>query len=315
MWVSSFQNSLKTTISRSISTLAPFAGQAERLATTSPQNCQCHFLQAPQSEESIAQPQNDLAASFALALEQGEFKVHYQPQFDLETGQLTGAEALVRWLHPTQGMIAPGRFIAIAEETGFIIHLGEWVLRQACQQMKQWQQQTGSPLKIAVNLSARQLESHNLCTRIAQILSETGLSASSLELELTESSLIQDDDVAFSIMGHLKAMGLRLALDDFGTGYSSLKHLQRRIFDTIKIDRSFISNVNLNSVNAAITAAAIDLAHKLSSTVVGEGVETIAEQNFLLEHQCDLIQGYLTGYPVDGPNFLATHQGDLKFAQ
>lgn len=239
-----------------------------------------------------------------LVLERGEFRAYYQPQFDLKTGRLMGAEALLRWQHPTLGLLSPGRFIAIAEETGLIVPLGEWILRQACYQTKQWQQQTALPLKIAVNLSARQLEAENFCQAVSEILADTGLPAESLELELTESALMVNPEAAASTMKELKQLGINLAIDDFGVGYSSLKYLQTLTLDTVKIDRSFISNADTNAVNAAITSTMIDLAHKLGLTVVGEGVETQAEQDFLAAHNCDIIQGYFTGRPMSAEKFV-----------
>lgn len=285
---------------RDINQLEVQARQAMNQARKQGGRCCCFYV-ADSSQNFVAHEL--LKTSMDWVLERGDFQTYFQPQFDLATGRLVGAEALIRWRHPKWGILSPGKFIAIAEETGSIVALGQWVLRQACVQAKQWQEQTGYPLKMSVNLSARQLEEPHLCQSIAQVLSDTGLSAEFLALELTESALMQDINTASQVMDSLKDLGVSLAIDDFGVGYSSLQYLQRLTFDTIKIDRSFISRVNKNVVNASITTAVINLAHDLNLTVVGEGVETPAERDFLLAHECDIAQGYFFGRPVPSEHF------------
>lgn len=244
-----------------------------------------------------------IASELPRAIKQGEFQLYYQPQVDLRTGQVIGAEALVRWYHPEWGIVSPGKFIAIAEETGLIIPLGEWVLRTACQQAKDWYQRLSSQLKVAVNLSAHQFDQPDLTQTILQVLADTDLAPECLEIELTESMLMRDTAAAIQTMQNLKAIGISLSIDDFGTGYSSLSYLQQLPFDTLKIDRCFVSNIDTNHANAAITSAVISMAHDLQLKVIGEGVETTAEREFLSQHHCDGMQGYLISPPIPAPKF------------
>ena len=236
------------------------------------------------------------------ALEREEFQVYYQPQVNVHTGKIMSAEALVRWLHPEKGLISPAEFIPAAEETGFIVQLGEWVLQTACKQMQVWQN-AGFPLRIAVNLSPRQFHQPDLSSRVAQILAETGLEASSLELELTESLMVEDAESAIATLQHLKNLGVCISLDDFGTGYSSLSYLTQYPFDTLKIDRCFISNITDGCTNAAIVKAIIEMAHSLCLEVIAEGVETEAEKDFLWRYKCDIMQGYLFSPPLAAADF------------
>ncbi|MEG4404487.1 EAL domain-containing response regulator [Microcoleus sp. MON2_D5] len=236
------------------------------------------------------------------ALKREEFQVYYQPQVNVQTGKIISAEALVRWLHPEKGLISPAEFIPAAEETGFIVPLGEWVLQTACRQMQVWQN-AGFPLRIAVNLSARQFRQPDLSSRVAQILAETGLEANSLELELTESLMVEDAESAIATLQHLKNLGVCISLDDFGTGYSSLSYLTQYPFDTLKIDRCFISKITDGCTNAAIVKAIIEMAHSLCLEVIAEGVETEAEKDFLWRYKCDLMQGYLFSPPLTAADF------------
>ncbi|MEG4578036.1 EAL domain-containing response regulator [Microcoleus sp. MON1_C5] len=236
------------------------------------------------------------------ALEREEFQVYYQPQVNVQTGKIISAEALVRWLHPEKGLISPAEFIPAAEETGFIVPLGEWVLQTACRQMQVWQN-AGFPLRIAVNLSARQFRQPDLSSRVAQILAETGLEANSLELELTESLMVEDAESAIATLQHLKNLGVCISLDDFGTGYSSLSYLTQYPFDTLKIDRCFISKITDGCTNAAIVKAIIEMAHSLCLEVIAEGVETEAEKDFLWRYKCDMMQGYLFSPPLTAADF------------
>jgi len=245
-----------------------------------------------------------VSALFALenhlrrALERNELEVYYQPQVDIETGRITGMEALLRWHHPKLGDIAPSEFIPLAEETGLIHSIGEWVLRQACAQNKTWQNAGYPPMRIAVNLSVRQLKQKNLAEKVAEILDDTGLDANWLELELTESVVMQNAEEAVGLLNQLKSIGVWLSIDDFGTGYSSLSYLKRFPIDTIKIDRSFIHAVNTNEDDAAISQAIIALANSLHLKVIAEGVENREQLLFLREHQCCDAQGYFFSKPL-----------------
>ncbi|MEG4055840.1 MULTISPECIES: EAL domain-containing response regulator [unclassified Microcoleus] len=242
-----------------------------------------------------------LEALLRHALAQGEFQVYYQPQVNLATGQVIGAEALVRWQNPDRGIISPCEFIPLAEETGLIIQIGEWVLLSACAQAASWLAAGFSPFTISVNLSARQLSDPELKARIVQILETTGLEPANLELEMTESALVENATVAGATLNELKALGIRIAIDDFGTGYATLGYLKQFAFDSLKIDRIFVRNANEDTQNAAITTAVILLGHSLNMTVIAEGVETEAELDFLKQHQCDIMQGYLFSRPEPAP--------------
>ena len=230
--------------------------------------------------------------SLRNALKCSEFEVYYQPQVELKTGKIVGAEALLRWNHPERGLVYPDEFIALAEEMGLIIPLGEWVLQTACKQTKLWQESGFFPLRIAVNLSGRQFNQKNIAERVKQILKETGLEPKYLELEVTESLVIQNESAATKAMTEWRTLEIKIAVDDFGTGYSSLSYPKRFPFDIIKIDRSFICNITNDPKNAAITKAIIQMAHSLNMKVIAEGVETQAELDFLYQYECDEMQGY-----------------------
>lgn len=244
-----------------------------------------------------------IKTSLRDALERKEFQVYYQPQVNVQTGKIISAEALVRWLHPEKGLISPAEFIPAAEETGFIVQLGEWVLQTACRQMQVWENAGFSGLRVAVNLSPRQFHQPDLSSRVAQILAETGLQASSLELELTESLMVEDAESAIATLQQLKKLGVSISIDDFGTGYSSLSYLTQYPFDTLKIDRCFISNITDGCTNAAIVKAIIEMAHSLCLEVIAEGVETEAEKDFLWRYKCDIMQGYLFSPPLAAADF------------
>jgi diguanylate cyclase (GGDEF)-like protein/PAS domain S-box-containing protein len=233
------------------------------------------------------------------ALLRDEFVLHYQPQMDIKTGAIVGMEALLRWQPPDQPMVFPNDFIPIAEETGLIVQVGEWVLRTACAQLKAWQNNgTVRNAKMAVNLSARQFKQHNIVKMVSRILQETGCAAASLELEITESVVMDDPEAAVATLQHLSNMGVSLAIDDFGTGYSSLSYLKRFPIDALKIDRSFVRDITTDSDDAAIAKAVIALAHSMKLKVIAEGVETIEQLDFLREQQCDQMQGYYLSRPV-----------------
>lgn len=244
-----------------------------------------------------------LQTSLRHALERDELEVYYQPQVNLETGEIFGAEALVRWQHPDRGLILPNKFIPIAEETGLIIPIGEWVLYTACKQAKIWQNAGFPDLQIAINLSSRQFNQLDLRQQLVQILIKTGLDPRSIELELTESMLAQNPAVAIRRLNALKALGVKIAIDDFGTGYSSLSYLQQFPFDVLKIDRCFIRNITDNANNSAITQAIIAMAKSLNLKLIAEGVETEAELGFVCQHQCNGMQGYLFSRPVPVQEF------------
>lgn len=232
------------------------------------------------------------------ALERQEFVVYYQPQVSLHTGQIVGVEALVRWQHPDRGIIPPMEFIPLAEETGLIVPLGDWVFRVACAQHRTWQEAGFPPLRIAVNLSAHRFKQKGLIRDVVRILQETGLDPGYLELELTESHLMENVESTISLLHELKALGIHLSIDDFGTGYSSLSYLKRFPIDTLKIDRSFVLDITHNPDDAAIALAIIAMAHSLGLKVTAEGVETKEQLEFLRAHQCDTMQGYYFSRPV-----------------
>lgn len=238
------------------------------------------------------------------AIKNGEMFLNYQPQVCLRSGKIIGVEALLRWQSPTHGFVSPAKFIPIAEETGLIISIGEWVLRTACAQNRSWQL-AGLPLvKVAVNISSRQFKEQNLVDITTQVLQETNLKAKYLELEITESLIIENIQQAINTMNQLHAMGITLSLDDFGTGYSSLNYLKRLPIDVIKIDQSFVRELTIGSDDAAIVKAIISLAHNLQLSVIAEGVETQAHLDYLQRHGCDEIQGYYISRPV-APEALA----------
>jgi diguanylate cyclase (GGDEF)-like protein/PAS domain S-box-containing protein len=237
------------------------------------------------------------------ALERGEFVLHYQPQIDMHTGRTVGMEALIRWNHPTLGMLSPVRFIGQAEETGLIVPIGDWVLRTACAQAAAWREAGLGDLRIAVNLSARQFGQHDLTQSIATTLRETGLPPHLLELELTESLVMTDIDHAVALLGELKVLGILLALDDFGTGHSSLLYLKRLPIDTLKIDQSFVRDIAHVPDDAAIVVSIISLAHNLKRQVIAEGVETREQLDYLERHGCREMQGYYFSKPVPADEF------------
>ncbi|MES2017682.1 MAG: EAL domain-containing protein [Pseudomonadota bacterium] len=246
-----------------------------------------------------------IEADLRHALERGQFDLHYQPQVALASGAIVGMEVLLRWHHPEHGMIAPARFIALAEEMGLIIPIGAWVLRAACAQTRAWQLAGLGQLRVAVNLSPRQFTQKGLVESIAAVLRETGLEACWLELELTESMVMGDVDNAIVILRDLKRLGVKIAIDDFGTGYSSLSYLRRFPIDVLKIDQSFVRDITLEADGAAIVSTIISLAHSLRLQVVAEGVETTAQLAYLREHGCNQVQGYLFSRPLATASFEA----------
>jgi diguanylate cyclase (GGDEF)-like protein len=229
-------------------------------------------------------------------LERGEFVVHYQPQVDIDAGQIVGTEALLRWRHPDWGLTLPADFLRVAEDTGLIVPLGDWVLRTACAQHQAWKK-AGYPLRLAVNISARQLQQRDLTIMVAQVLEETNLDPHHLQLEITEDAAMDDVDFTIEVLRCFRQMGIQIAIDDFGTGYSSLSYLKRFPVNVVKIDRSFVRDLITDPNDAAIATAVINMAHALNLRVVAEGVETEEQLAFLRERQCDEFQGFLFSKP------------------
>jgi diguanylate cyclase (GGDEF)-like protein/PAS domain S-box-containing protein len=249
-----------------------------------------------------SQHELDLEIKLRKALERNEFILYYQPQINLQTNQIIGAEALIRWVHPEKGLISPAEFIPVAEETGLIIQLGEWALRTACYQNKKWQDKGLRPITIAVNISAKQFFQSNLAEIVEKILFETGLEARYLELEITE-SMTMDVERAITTLVDLKKIGVKVSMDDFGTGYSSLNYLKRFPIDKLKVDQSFIRDSTTDPNDETIVKTIIAMAHNLKLQVIAEGVETKEHVYFLLEQKCTEAQGYFFSKPVSTKEF------------
>jgi diguanylate cyclase (GGDEF)-like protein len=256
-----------------------------------------------------------LETSLRRGLERNEFFLHYQAKLDLNTQKITGVEALIRWQHPDLGIVPPVQFIPLAEETGLIVPIGKWVLNTACAQNVAWQREGLPPLSMAVNLSARQFADEDLVRDVAEALQSTGMKPELLELELTESMVIQNAERAGRVLAELKKMGLRLAIDDFGVGYSSLTHLKRFPIDTLKVDRSFIRDLPQDAEDKAITEAIIAMGKSLNLKVVAEGVETLEQQTFLHDHNCDEMQGFYFSKPIAGDQFAGLLRERIKSSQ
>jgi diguanylate cyclase (GGDEF)-like protein len=244
-----------------------------------------------------------LETSLHTAISRDELVLHYQPKVDLRTGRIVGMEALVRWQHPQRGLLSPASFIPLAEETGLIVPLGEWVLETACEQTQRWHEAGYESLTVAVNFSARQFVQQRVENLVARKLRDSGLDAQALELELTESLTMQDADAIRTTLGDLQRMGVRCSIDDFGTGYSGLSHLTRLPIDRLKIDKCFVHEIARGDDDARIVAAVIALAHNLRLGVTAEGVETTEQLDFLREHGCDEMQGFLFSRPVPAAQF------------
>jgi diguanylate cyclase len=239
-----------------------------------------------------------ISNSLRRGLEQNEFRVYYQPKVDVVSGRIVAIEALVRWEHPELGLLSPVEFIQLAEENGLIMQLGEWVLRESCIQNVKWQSEGILGLRVAVNLSGYQLQHSALLDTIRKVLKETGMSADHLELEITESVIMQNADFAVTILSALTELGIHISIDDFGTGYSSLAHLKRFSVNTLKIDKSFVREVDLSSTDAAIATAIIAMGNSLNLNVIAEGVETQSQYDFLKVNNCDQVQGFLFCRPL-----------------
>ncbi len=239
-----------------------------------------------------------LETDLRRALEREEFTLHYQPQYHICSGSIAGFEALLRWQHPTRGLVSPAEFIPLLEETGLIVAVGEWALRRACAESRQMRGACGTPVPVSVNVSARQFGDHRLVDELRRILRDEGMPPEDLELEITESVIMQDVQAAGDILEALGALGVRLAIDDFGTGYSSLAYLKRFPLNALKIDRMFIQDLPWDENDATIAEASISLGHKLGLEVIAEGVETEEQLQFLRAHGCDMVQGYYFGHPM-----------------
>src|SRR5476649_780253 len=265
------------------------------------------------SMNSNARKQLQLLQDLRAALEQQQFSLYYQPKFDASNGRPVGAEALLRWEHPTQGMLLPDKFIELAEKTGLIIPIGEWVLNEACRQMREWYVLGYTDWRIAVNLSALQFCHTGLVQSVAKALATHHLPANSLTLEITETTAMSDADASMTVLQDLSEMGVDLSIDDFGTGYSSLMYLKRLPANELKIDRGFVRDLEHDSDDAAIVSAIVALGQALGLRIVAEGVETGVQQEFLTKLGCDSLQGYLLGHPLPAERFMIDiHRGEQQ---
>ncbi len=262
---------------------------------------QLHFFQS--GMEGYSGQRLEMERLLRRALEQNEFQLHYQPQFDLVSGQIIGAEALLRWQRPNAGLVPPDQFIPLAEENGMILPIGEWVLKEVCEQARSWQQAGWCSFRIAANLSARQFSQAGLSSTISKILTNSSLDPRYLELELTETAAMQHVEATLQTLKTLKQTGINISIDDFGTGYSSLSYLKQFPIDRLKIDRSFIADIAHDPNDAAIVVATISLANCMGLKVIAEGVETEEQLSFLKMHGCHEVQGFLLGHPVPADQF------------
>jgi diguanylate cyclase len=246
---------------------------------------------------------HEIETGLRSALDRAEFVMRYQSKVNLKTGMITGVEALVRWQHPQRGLVGPLNFISVAEDCGLMMPIGKWVLRESCRQAKAWQDAGLPRIELAVNVSAVEFRNDGFLEGVETVLKETGLEPRYLELELTESVLMQHAKFTIPMLQKLKAVGVRLAIDDFGTGYSSLSYLRQFPIDTLKVDQSFVHEINANSDDATIISAVINMGSSLNYRVIAEGVETVEQVAFLQVHGCDEGQGYYFSRPVPAPEF------------
>ncbi len=256
-------------------------------------------------------PTHDILAYKAFLLEKdlrhaltsNQFELYYQPRIDLKSKKIISAEALIRWKHPDLGLVSPGEFISLAEESGFIIEIGKWVILHVCEQIKKWQQELKPVVPISINLSSKSLQKYNWKTSLSHILNQTNVDPTLLEFEITENTILHKEEVIEKAIGYIKDLGVKLSLDDFGTGYASITNLKHYQFDFIKIDRSFIQNITENSQDGLIVKSMIRLSHDLKMKVVAEGVETLEQLKLLQSYGCDEVQGYLFSKPVELEKF------------
>jgi EAL domain-containing protein (putative c-di-GMP-specific phosphodiesterase class I) len=255
---------------------------------------------------------NSLEMGLRMALNKNEFSLHYQPQINLASNEVVGVEALLRWHHSELGLISPAQFIPIAEESGLIIFIGEWVLNEACRQHVEWIRQGLPPLRIAVNVSAIQFQQNNFFDCVKKAIEGSGIDPSYLELELTESLLMTNPLQTVSTLNKIRSLGIKFAIDDFGTGHSSLGYLTRFPIDKLKIDQSFIRNIQGVPVNEAIVKAIIALGSSLGLEIIAEGVETMDELNCIKNYNCQEVQGYYFSRPIPADEFKEWHQEVMK---
>jgi EAL domain-containing protein (putative c-di-GMP-specific phosphodiesterase class I) len=270
-----------------------------------------------EEQESRTPDQLSLIVEMRTAIERDEFELYYQPKIHLRSGLMTRAEVLLRWMHPKRGMLAPTLFVPIAERTGLIRPITDWLLERAMSQVRAWQE-SGAPVHVAVNISAKSLLDQALPSKIQTLLDRWEVDPRFLKIEITESSIMADPAHALAVMSMIQSMGVRLSIDDFGTGYSSLTHLRQLPVDEIKIDKSFVSGMTKNDADAAIVRTVIDLAHNLGKQVCAEGVEDEATMTMLKEMKCDLAQGYFISKPMSAPDltqWLIDSAWGLKFTR
>ena len=300
-----------------VETLVKNADTAMYLAKQQGKNSYRQFTETP-SAGTIAKM--TIETDLRRAIERNELVVHYQPLVDMRSSAVLGSEALIRWQHPEHGLMAPSEFVPLAEETGLICPISDMVVETVCAQNKAWQQAGYDPMTVSINVSARQFQQDTLIPSITKALQRSRLDPWYLQLELTESVMMQDSEATIAILKRFKDMGIRISIDDFGTGYSSLSYLKRFPVDSVKIDRSFIKDITINPDDAAIAAAVIAMAHSLKLTVVAEGVETLEQLELLQSLQCDEMQGYFISPPVPAEDFIEIvrqtqlARPDLRFA-
>ena len=261
----------------------------------------CQFFKADM--QARVQDWQSLEGNLRSALDRNEFTLHYQPKVDLQTTEISGVEALLRWKHPERGLIQPLQFVPVAEESGLIVPIGQWVLQEACRQARAWLDAGLPPVRMAVNVSAVEFMNRDFLPGVRAALLSTGVEPQNLELELTETVLMQDANGAIATLNALKSLGVQLAVDDFGTGYSSFSYLRKFPLDSLKVDRSFVSEINSESSNAAILKAMINIGKSLGHRVVAEGVETQSQLKFLQQSGCTEGQGFFFCHPVIAEKF------------
>jgi len=278
-----------------LQTLYKNADTAMYQAKESGKNCYLFFSQY--MNEKVSE-KLELENKLRKAIKNREFIVYYQPQIDIKTMQVRGVEALVRWNHPTEGIIQPAKFIPVAEESGLIVEIDEFVMRTACKQLKAWMDSQIRPITVSINLTSREFQQPNFIELLKEIIRDTGLRADFIELEITESLIMKDIDFTLNMLKDLKSIGVKISLDDFGTGYSSLNYLKKLPIDTIKIDKSFIDEITEDSKEEAIAESIITLAHKMNLSVIAEGIETEKQLEFIKEQKCDKAQGFYFSKPL-----------------